>query len=57
MKREVLERDFRTVDDIVICSGEAAQHSEDITLNMLYWLAVAVWHILDWILKKEKNNG
>lgn len=56
MKREVLERDFRTVDDIVIRSGEAAQHSEDITLNMLYWLAVAVWHILDWILKKEKEE-
>ena len=53
MTRETYEKDLRIVDEIVIKSGEALRvldqdgaHEKTATLRMIYWLAVAVWHLL-----------
>ena len=53
MTRETYEKDLRIVDEIVCKSGEALRvldqdgaHEKTATLRMIYWLAVAVWHLL-----------
>lgn len=53
MTREDWMRDLRRVDEIVCKSGEALRildqdgaHEKTATLRMIYWLAVAVWHLL-----------
>ncbi len=60
MTRETYEKDLRIVDEIVCKSGEAlrildtdgGKHEKTATLRMIYWLAVAVWHLLD-----DKTRG
>lgn len=53
MTREDWNKDLRIVDEIVCKSGEALRvldqdgaHEKTATLRMIYWLAVAVWHLL-----------
>ena len=53
MTRETYEKDLRIVDEIVCKSGEALRvldqdgaHEKTATLRMIYWLSVAVWHML-----------
>lgn len=53
MTRETYEKDLRIVDEIVIKSGEALRvldqdgaHEKTATLRMIYWIAVALWHLL-----------
>lgn len=60
MTREDWNKDLRIVDEIVIKSGEALRvldqdgaHEKTATLRMIYWIAVAVWHLL---LDKVKNG-
>lgn len=52
MTREVFEKDLRIVDEIVCKSGEAlrvldGEGKQAVTLRMIYWLSVAVWHLLE----------
>lgn len=54
MSRDDWNKDLRIVDEIVCKSGEALRildqeggHEKTITLRMIYWLAVAMWHLLD----------
>ena len=52
MTRDDWVHDLRRVDEIVIKTGEAVQVLNEQgkrppTLWMIYWLAVAVWHLLD----------
>ena len=52
MTREDWVHDLRAVDEIVINAGEAVQALNEKgerppTLWMIYWIAVAVWHLLD----------
>lgn len=52
MTREDWMRDLRRVDEIVIKTGWEVQELNEKgerppTLWMIYWLAVAVWHLLD----------
>lgn len=52
MTREDWAHDLRRVDEIVIKTGEAVQVLNEQgkrppTLWMIYWLSVAVWHLLD----------
>ena len=53
MTKGQFEKDLRIVDEIVCKSGEALRvldqdgaHEKTATLRMIYWLAVAVWHLL-----------
>ena len=53
--------DLRRVDEIAVKAGEAirildqeGRHDRTATLRMVYWLAVAVWHLLD---KEIKRGG
>ena len=53
MTRETYEKDLRIIDEIVCKSGEALRildadkaHEKTATLRMIYWLAVAMWHLL-----------
>ena len=63
MKIETLEKDLRNVDEIVIKTGEFVNgnNAEIVSaprasLFYVYWLAVAVWHILDYLIRKEKEE-
>lgn len=54
MTRDEWSKDFRIVDEIVCKSGEALRildqegnHEKTATLRMIYWIAVAVWHLLN----------
>lgn len=54
MTRETYEKDLKVVDEIVCKSGEALRildqegnHEKTAVLRMIYWIAVAVWHLLD----------
>ena len=53
MTREDWMNDFRRVDEIAIASGRELQACDEAgktdtaLLRMLYWIAVAVWHLLD----------
>lgn len=52
MTREDWVHDLRRVDEIVIKTGEAVQELNEKgerppTLWMIYWLSVAVWHLLE----------
>ena len=64
MDRKTLEKDIRTVDKIVCKSGEALRtldvdgvQNKTASLRMIYWLAVAVWHLLDIEIKRKDHNG
>ena len=64
MTRETYEKDLRIVDEIVCKSGEALRvldqdgaHEKTATLRMIYWLAVAVWHLLSGRIKEGKNDN
>ena len=53
MTKGQFEKDLRIVDEIVCKSGEALRvldqdgaHEKTATLRMIYWLAVALWHLL-----------
>lgn len=58
MTVERLCKDFRAVDEIVVCSGEAARNCEESNLlwKCVYGLSVAVWDLLNYILKKEAKR-
>lgn len=60
MTREDWMREYRRVDEIVIKSSEALRVLDQegktknaVTLKLIYWLAVAVWHLLDAKIKGE----
>ena len=52
MTREDWSKDLKVVDEIVCKSGEALRvldnegNTKTATLRMIYWLSVAVWHLL-----------
>ena len=63
MTRETYEKDLRIVDEIVYKSGEALRvldqdgaHEKTATLRMIYWLAVALWHLLDDKIKEKEKS-
>ena len=49
MTGEQWYKDFREVDDIVIKSGDVLRYAPEVnmTMRMIHFLAVAVWHLLD----------
>lgn len=51
-----LKQDLRTVDDVVMFTGEALKESPEKTMmwRCIYGLAVAVEHILVKLLKEEQ---
>lgn len=62
MTRDTYEKDLRVVDEIVIKSGEALRvldqdgaHEKTATLRMIYWIAVAVWHLLSDKIKEGNH--
>ena len=64
MKKETLEKDLRVIDEIVCKSGEALRiletqgnHEKTVTLRMIYWLGVAVWHLLDAEIKRGERKS
>jgi hypothetical protein len=64
MNREQWTKDLRIVDEIVCKSGEAlrildqeGKHENVIVLRMLYWISVAVWHLLDDKIRGMRNDG
>lgn len=64
MTRETWMHDLRMVDDVVMRSGEALRivdadvaHEKTATLRMIYWLAVAIWHLLDDKIKEGSHAG
>ena len=56
MTRETWQHDLRTVDEIVMCSGEAMRDDPRETLlwRCVYGLAVAVYHILLDKIKEDR---
>lgn len=61
MTRETYEKDLRRVDEVVIETGKFLQEDyrtvniAELVLKSLYWVSVAVWHLLqDKIKEKEK---
>ena len=59
MTREDWMHDLRRVDEIAIKTGEAVQILNEQgkrppTLWIIYWLSVAVWHLLDAKVKEVK---
>lgn len=52
---ESLKRDLKNMEDAALLIGEKS----DIWQNrIIYWMAVAIFHILTWILRKEgRGNG
>lgn len=64
MTREDWNKDLRIIDEIVCKSGEALRvldqdgaHDKTATLRMIYWLAVAVWHLLSDRIKEGSHAG
>lgn len=58
MTRKQWMRDFREVDEIVTKSGDVLRYAPDIsmTMRMIHFLAVAVWHLLDDKLRGINEN-
>lgn len=60
MTRETWMHDLRRVDEITLKSCDAIREVEQYgkgdtaVLRMLYWLAVAVWHLLEDKIKGAK---
>ena len=54
MKKDDWLRDFRRVDEIVIRAGSEVQENDEhfLILQAIYWLSVAVWHLLEDKIKK-----
>lgn len=64
LDRKTLEKDLRVVDEIVCKSGDELRildvdgvQNKTALLRMIYWLAVAVWHLLDIEIKRKGHNG
>lgn len=60
MTREDWMRDLRRIDEIALKTGEAVQELNEKgerppTLWMIYWLSVAVWHLLDAEIRRRDN--
>lgn len=52
---DALLEDTKRAEDLCIKLGEEARAAGK--QNKLYWIALALYHVLQWILRKEKRNG
>lgn len=62
MTREVFEKDLRIVDEIAIETGKYQQadyravNLSALVVKSLYWLSVAVWHLLNEAIRRKDGT-
>ena len=56
MLKDALAQDLHLMDEATTRLGETALWERGVTLpKIVYWLCVANMHIIQWILRKEKQ--